>query len=129
MTVSAPPEQNVLRYLDRMQAHDWAAVTECLHPEVVRVGPFGDTYIGRGPYVAFLSSLLPTLVGYTLDVERTVGFGSLVVVQLTETMEIGGSADVTHEVLVFDTDPDGRITRVSIYIQRPPPAGARPLLD
>jgi SnoaL-like domain len=116
--MSPRPEAQVLHYLDRMVAHDWTAVTECLHPEVVRVGPFGDTFTPRGPYVAFLSSLLPSLVGYALTVERTLADGSQVVVQLTESMEIGGTTDVTHEALVFDTDPNGQITRIDIYIQR-----------
>lgn len=119
-TASRSPEGTVLRYLDRLAAHDWAAVAECLHPEVVRVGPFGDTYSPRRPYVAFLAGLLPTLVGYDLTVERTLGVGSVVVVQLTETMVIGGSTDVTHEVLVFDTAA-GLITRIAIYIQRSAP--------
>ncbi len=99
--------------------HDWAALTECLHPDVVRVGPFGDTYSPRGPYVEFLSSLLPTLVDYQLTVERVVAHRSVVVVQLSEAMEIAGSRDVTREVLVFDTDGAASITRIDIFIQRP----------
>ena len=112
------PETVVLRYLDRMVAHDWAAMAECLHPDVVRVGPFGDEFTPRGPYVEYLSGLLPTLVNYDLAIERTVAEQSVVVVQLTESMEFGGSMDVTHEVLVFETDPAGLITRIEIFIQR-----------
>lgn len=114
------PESIVLRYLDHLVAHDWAALTECLHPDVVRVGPFGDTYRPRRPYVEFLSSLLPTLVNYHLTIERLVAHQSVVVVQLSEEMEIKGSPDVTREVLVFDTDPAGLITRIDIFIQRTP---------
>ncbi len=102
-----------------MVTHDWAALTQCLHPDVVRVGPFGDTYSPRGPYVTFLSSLLPTLVEYDLTIERMVAHQSVVVVQLSEAMEIDGSVDVTREVLVFDTDGTGLITRIDIFIQRP----------
>src|ERR1035438_1711552 len=94
------PEAVVLRYLDRMVAHDWAAMTECLHPDVVRVGPFGDEYTPRRPYVEYLSGLLPTLVNYDLTIERIIAKQSLVLVQLTESMEFDGSMDVTHEVLV-----------------------------
>lgn len=115
------PESVVLRYLDRMVAHDWAAMTECLHPDVVRVGPFGDEYTPRRPYVDYLSALLPTLVNYELIIERTVAEQSVVLVQLTESMEFGGSMDVTHEVLVFETDPAGLITRIDIFIQRTAP--------
>ncbi len=112
------PESVVLRYVDRMVAHDWDAMSRCLHPEVVRVGPFGDSYAGRALYVEYLSSLLPTLVNYTLTVVRTLGRHSVVTVQLTETMELNGSMDVTQEVLVFDTDSTGLITRIDIFIQR-----------
>ncbi len=114
------PETVVLRYLARMVAHDWVALAECLHPDVVRVGPFGDVFTPRRPYVDYLAALLPTLVDYDLAVERVVSDRSVVVVQLTETMEIAGSRDVTHEVLVFDTDAAGLITRVEIFIQRTP---------
>ncbi len=116
--MSSDPESTVRRYLDRLVRLDWAAVTECLHPEVVRVGPFADTYSPRDPYVQFLSSLLPTLVNYELAIERLVASGSVVIVQLSETMELGGSEDVTREVLVFDTDPAGLISRIDIFIQR-----------
>lgn len=112
------PKLVVLRYLDRLVAQDWASVTDCLHPEVVRVGPFGDSYTPRGPYVEFLSDLLPALRGYTMTIEREFVDGPVVLVELTEAMEIGGSMDVTHEVLVFDTDPAGLITRIEIFIQR-----------
>ena len=115
------PETVVLRYLDRMVAHDWAAMTECLHPDVVRVGPFGDEYTPRSPYVEYLSGLLPTLANYDLTIERTVAEQSVVLVQLTESMEFDGSMDVTHEVLVFETDPADLITRIDIFIQRGAP--------
>ena len=118
MMGDSEPEQVVLHYLDRMVAHDWTGLTECLHPEVVRVGPFGDTYAPRRPYVDFLSSLLPTLTNYSLTIGRTVTQDSVVMVQLSESMEIGGSRDETHEVLVFETDPAGLITRIDIFIQR-----------
>jgi SnoaL-like domain len=115
------PETVVLRYLDRMVAHDWAAMTECLHPDVVRVGPFGDEYTRRSPYVEYLSGLLPTLANYDLTIERTVAEESVVLVQLTESMEFDGSMDVTREVLVFETDPSGLIARIDIFIQRSAP--------
>jgi len=114
------PEAAVRQYLDGLVRNDWAGVTDCLHPEVVRVGPFNDLYSPRDRYVDFLASLLPSLVGYGMEIQRVVADGSVVMVQLTETMEIGGSEDVTHEVLVFETDPDLLITRIDIFIQRSP---------
>ncbi len=116
--MSSTPEAIVRRYLDRLVCHDWAAVTDCLHPEVVRVGPFNDRYTPRSTYVTFLSSVLPSLVNYEMTIRRLVADESLVMVQLTETMDLDGHRDVTREVLVFDTDPTPLITRIDIFIQR-----------
>ncbi len=66
----------------------------------------------------YISSLLPRLVKYDLTIVRTIASNSTVVVQLTETMELNGSMDVTQEVLVFDTDALGLITSIDIFIQR-----------
>jgi ketosteroid isomerase-like protein len=108
----------VERYLDRMVAHDWEAMAACLAEDVVRVGPFGDTYTPRQPYVAFLSELMPALPGYAMRVDRVVETGRTVVVELTETVEVGGSPLDTPEALVFDMDEAGRIAHIAIYIQR-----------
>ena len=108
----------VERYLERMVAHDFDAMADCLAEDVVRVGPFGDTYTPRQPYVAFLSNLMPALPGYAMRIDRVVETGRTVVVELTETVEVGGTALDTPEALVFDMDGDGRIGRIAIYIQR-----------
>jgi hypothetical protein len=50
---------------------------------------------------------------------------SLVVVELTEVVEIGGAPLVTPEALVFELNDDGLIAHISIYIQtlpKTPPA-------
>jgi ketosteroid isomerase-like protein len=112
------PGRIVVRYLERMVAHDWDAMAGCLAEDVVRVGPFGDTYTPRDPYVAFLSELMPSLPGYSMRIGRVLSSGRSVVVELTEVVEIGGSPLETPEVLVFDLDMDGRITHIAIYIQR-----------
>jgi len=108
----------VERYLDRLVAHDWEAMAACLDDDVVRVGPFGDTYTPRGPYVSFLSSLMPSLPGYAMRVDRVLHCGRVSVVELTETIDAGGTPVETPEVLVFDLGDDGLITHISIYIQR-----------
>ncbi len=108
----------VARYLDRLVAHDWAAMAQCLAQDVVRVGPFGDTYTPRDAYVAFLSKLMPALPGYSMRIDRVVSHGSTVWVELTEVVEISGAPLETPEALVFDLDDDGRIAHISIYIQR-----------
>ncbi len=114
-----PPVAVVVeRYLEAVAGHDWVTVAECLTEDVVRVGPFGDTYSPRGPYVEFLAGLMPTLAGYSMDVERVVSAGSVALAQLSETVEIEGEPVVTPEVLVFDLDAAGRICRIEIYIRR-----------
>ena len=106
------------RYLERLVAHDWEAMAACLAEDVVRVGPFGDTYTPKAPYVAFLADLMPKLPGYAMRIDRLVDAGSTVVVELTETVEIDGSPLHTPEALVIDLDADGLISRIAIYIQR-----------
>lgn len=110
----------VTRYLERIVAHDWDAMSECLSEDVVRTGPFGDTYGGKRAYVEFLSGLMPSLEGYSMRVDRIVADvgGAVAVAELTETVELGGVAVDTPEALVFDLDEDGLIARISIYIQR-----------
>jgi ketosteroid isomerase-like protein len=117
----------VERYLDRMVAHDFAAMADCLAEDVVRVGPFGDTYTPREPYVAMLTQLMPSLPGYSMRIDRVVDGGDrLVLVELTEVVEMAGVPVVTPEALVFELDEAGLIAHISIYIQTRPrtaPAG------
>ena len=117
----------VRNYFDRLVAHDWSAVAECLSADVARTGPFADTYEGRDVYLAFLSALMPTLPGYSLSLGRILlvsperellSGGATVVVQLRETIEVDGAPLETAEALVFELDEDQRICHISIYIQR-----------
>ena len=115
----------VERYLERMVAHDFEAMAQCLAEDVVRVGPYGDTYTPRSVYVAMLSKLMPSLPGYSMQIHRVIEKDSLVVVELTEVVEVDGQPLVTPEALVFELDDDGLIAHISIYIQtlpRTPPA-------
>jgi ketosteroid isomerase-like protein len=117
---SLPATDVVERFLDRMVAHDWAGVTNCLAPDVVRVGPFGDTYSPRDRYVAFLAELMPQLPNYSMKVTR-VAYSDAVAVavaELSETMDVDGAPLETPEALVFDLDADGQIARIAVYIQR-----------
>jgi hypothetical protein len=114
-------------YLEKMVAHDFEAMAECLAENVVRVGPYGDTYTPREPYVAMLSALMPSLPGYGMEISRVSELVTdrLVLVELSETVEVGGAALVTPEALVFELDESGLISHISIYIQtlgRTPPA-------
>jgi len=102
-------------------AHDFEAMAACLADDVVRVGPFGDTYSPRGPYVEFLSGLMPSLPGYSMRVDRVAELepGRLILVELTETVEVEGRPLPTPEALVFELDDEGLIAHISIYIQQP----------
>ena len=108
------------RYLESIVAHDWAALSASVAPDVERVGPFGDTYRGRDAYVAFLQDLMPRLPGYSMDVARVTyaGDGRVATAELSETIELDGTPHVTPEALVFDLDGDGLIRRIAIFIQR-----------
>jgi ketosteroid isomerase-like protein len=108
----------VRRYLDRLVAHDWEAMAACLAEDVVRVGPFGDTYTPRDVYVAFLTDLMPALPGYSMQIDRVLEHGPTVLVELTEFVDISGSPLETPEALVFDLDAQNRISHIAIYIQR-----------
>jgi hypothetical protein len=112
----------VERYLACVAGHDWAGLAECLTEDVVRVGPFGDTYTPRGPYVAFLEQLMPTLEDYSMRVDRLLvaDGGATVTVELTETMRFGDRMVETPEALVFDLADDGRIAHIGIFIRRLP---------
>ena len=85
----------VERYLATMVAHDFAAMADCLAEDVVRVGPYGDTYTPRGPYVDMLARLMPSLPGYSMAISRVTAVETLVVAELSETVEIDGAPLVT----------------------------------
>ena len=98
-----------------MVAHDWDAMAACVTDDLVRTGPFCDTYRGKTEYVAFISKLMPELGGYAMRVDRVVYADSVALAELTESVD----GTDTPESLVFDLADDGRIARISIYIQRP----------
>lgn len=108
----------VERYLDRLVAHDWEGMAACLTPDVVRIGPFGDTYAPRDRYVAFLADLMPQLRNYSMKVARVIYGDGVAVAELSETLDVDGAPLETPEALVFDLDDAGRISRIAIYIQR-----------
>ena len=112
----------VERFLACMTSHDWHGLGVCVTDDVVRVGPYGDTYRGRDDYVAFVSKLLPTLAGYEMNVHRVVysADGRVGTAELSETVELDGRVVVTPESLVFDIDDAGRVAHVAVYIQRQP---------
>jgi ketosteroid isomerase-like protein len=108
------------RYLDAIASHDWAVVAECIADDIIRVGPYGDRYVGRDDYVAFIADLMPKLKGYQMEVHRITHVSDvLAFAELTETVDADGKPFRTPEVLVFAVDGDRRIARVDIFIQTP----------
>jgi ketosteroid isomerase-like protein len=108
------------RYLDAIASHDWAALEGCIADDIIRVGPYGDRYVGRDDYVAFIADLMPRLKGYRMEVHRiTYASDVLAFAELTETVDADGKPFRTPEVLVFAVDGDRGIARVDIFIQTP----------
>jgi hypothetical protein len=108
----------VERYLDAIVSHHWDVVGECIADDIVRVGPYGDRFVGRGDYLPFISETMPKLKGYSMDLHRvTYANDRLAFAELSETVELDGTPTFTPEVLVFELDDDGRISRVNIFIQ------------
>jgi SnoaL-like domain len=127
-TIRNPMSGIVDRYLRAIVEHDWESLDGCLAENVVRIGPFGDTYHPKRPYVEFISKLMPTLGGYSMKVDRIVEHREVVVAELTETVEIGGSVFVTPEALIFDLNSEGLISKIDIFIKPhgEVPSGAAP---
>ena len=106
------------RYLQALVEGDWATFAGCLADDgFTRVGPFGDTYSSKPAYVAFLSELMPTLAGYEMDVTRVTYADSLAFAELSETVDVDGTALRTPECLTFELAGDGRIQRVEVFTQ------------
>src|SRR3954451_4957250 len=94
----------VERYLTAVAGQDWEVVAASVTDDIVRIGPFGDVYTGRDAYVEFLSALMPTLPGYSMDIARVtyVDDGARAICELSETVESDASPRVTPEVLLLD---------------------------
>jgi ketosteroid isomerase-like protein len=117
-------------YLAAVTGHQWDRLAQCVTDDVVRTGPFGDTYRGRDDYVAFIAGLMPRLPGYSMAVDRVAysADGRVAIAQLSETVEVDGRPRRTPETLVFDLADDGRIAAIAIYTQhldQPVPGLAR----
>ncbi len=121
----------VERFLARYDARDFDGLEACFSAtDFHRTGPYGDTIDSAAAYVAFLRDVVPTLGDrYRLVPQRIVaGEGNTAVAELIEEYEVDGELRRTPEVILFDLDADGRITRMRLYVQRVhdlPPAGGR----
>jgi hypothetical protein len=105
-------------YLDALVGGDWETFASCLADDgFTRVGPYGDVKATKDEYVAFLSELMPTLPGYSMDVTRVTYVDALAFAELSETVEVDGAPLRTPECLTFDLTDDGRIRRVEVFTQ------------
>jgi hypothetical protein len=105
-------------YLDALVGGDWDAFAGCLVEDgYTRVGPYGDVKATKDEYVAFLSELMPTLPGYSMDVTRVTYADALAFAELSETVEVDGTPLRTAECLTFELADDGRISRVEVFTQ------------
>jgi hypothetical protein len=106
------------RYLAAMVAGEWDAFADCLADDgFTRVGPYGDVKPTKPEYVAFLSELMPTLPGYSMDVTRVTYARPLAFAELSETVEVDGTPLRTPECLTFELTDDDRIRRVEVFTQ------------
>jgi ketosteroid isomerase-like protein len=110
----------VERYLEAIVNHDWDRLSECITDDIVRTGPFGDTYTPKAPYIEFISNLMPTLQNYSMRVDRVAysADGRVAVAELTESLELDATAYVTPEALVFTITDTELISKIDIYIKR-----------
>jgi predicted ester cyclase len=120
--VTGPIGQLAERYLRAVAVEDWSTVAESVSSDVVRQGPFGDDVEGIGPYLDFLKRTMPSLPGYRMDIDRVTDLGDQrAMVELRETIVVDAAPLETYECLVFDAGPDGRLTKISIYIRQSKP--------
>ena len=111
-------EDAVERYLAALREQDWEALAATLEPDVRRIGPYGDVYESREPYVAYLAEIFRTLQGYELAVARLIVAGDVAVVELSETIDTPAGRRRTDEVVVFDLSASGLIGRIGVYLRR-----------
>ncbi len=115
------PRQILERYFEALRNQDWKSLATCLADEVHRTGPYLDVVRGRQAYLEFLSGVIPVLRNYELQVFRIREVdGGSALVELRETVDVGGTRREYPEALLFDFDEHGLIVRVDIYIKQPP---------
>jgi hypothetical protein len=110
----------VERYLTCLAVHDWDGLAATIaDDDLIRDGPYCDVVEGKEPYVKFLRGVFASLQGYQLDVQRiSHASDQLCYVELTETFEIDGVPTGYPECLVFETNSNGLINRVSVFIKQ-----------
>ena len=127
-----PSETTVDRYLEALDAQDWAALPDLLAEDVYRMGPYRDVVEGREAYATFLEGAITPLERYRLIVERIDAVpdpaapGPRFWVRLSENFDVGEDRMRAEEALEFHLDAEGRIAYVAVFLQqteRSGPAG------
>jgi hypothetical protein len=87
-----------------------------------RVGPH-EEHIWDDPddYLAFLQDLLPTLKGQIVEITEVIEQVQLVHVNLTETIEVGGSPQAVRVAATFRLSPNDQIVHMEVFVRRFPP--------
>jgi hypothetical protein len=117
-------------YLAAMGEQNWTRLAATIAEDgLVRDGPFADVIEGKEPYVEFLRGIISTLPGYQLRVRRISPSGHhRFFAELSEVFDIDGTSTEHPEVCLFETDEDGQICFVSVFVKTPgaegPVAGA-----
>jgi hypothetical protein len=107
------------RFFERIGAKDWAGLAPCISPDVRRVGPWGDAWEGREPYLAFLTATVNAMEQYTLDIKRVFSDGTYTVAQLSETWLVDGKLTRYDQAIVVNVGRDGLVEQVECYLQSP----------
>ena len=104
-----------------MAAHDWDGLATTIAEEgLTRDGPYCDRIEGKQPYVDFLRSVIRSLDGYQLRVQRISHVSDRVsFVELTETFGVDGVPTTCPECILFERNDDGLICHVSVFIKQP----------
>lgn len=125
--MTAAAEATVRRFVDRLSAQDWAGFAGTLAEDVERIGPYGDLVRGRQAYVEFLAAVVSRHPNYAVRERRVTAAadGSRAFAEITEVLTLYGVVTEYPEVLAFDLDGAGRISRVGVYMIRPDPGAAR----
>jgi limonene-1,2-epoxide hydrolase len=106
----------VRRYLEALPTASEAAIAATLAPDVERIGPYNDAYRGRDAYAQFLAATIAGLDGYELTIARIIAAGSVVLVELSETVDDPDGRLRTDEAIVFDVR-DAFIARVAVFLR------------
>lgn len=115
------PGETLDRYFQALRDHDWKTVRDCVTADVHRTGPYADVVVGRDAYADFLAGVIPTLENYELrvhDVDHSADGHAWV--RLSEILDLKGRRTEHPEALRFEFAEDGRISRIDIYLKRPP---------